>query len=289
LTNSPNITDPVIQSFCTNCSRITVVSFAGCWNISDTSITLICSTYNNKLKKLNLSKCFNTSTGLTRLSFPPISQHCPNLNYLNISHCAVVTDSDMNSICSHCTGLKELSILGCQSLQDFTAASIARNCRRLSALDACSCYFLDAEVGTIAEECSELTRLSLSQNLLLTDVGVSRVAVKCLKLHTLYLASCNAISDRAVINLAVLRNSMLVELNIAKCNTLTNHAVYALCEHCPALTKLNIAYCARINSLALIHMRNTLPALEELVCTRCMLCTGVTVLILYRPMLKISF
>jgi F-box/leucine-rich repeat protein 2/20 len=159
--------------------------------------------------------CFQPAGVDTRINIITmiIAGFCPNVTIFQ-GDCSL-DDYAMAAIAIECKLLKEIDVMG--SCSDFTIDALARHCHQLTTITIDTttqlseislvgllrqCPILesiqisegatkltDAFFVDLAANCPNIAKLDLC-NANLSDVGITAMAAKCLKLHTIYLSTC---------------------------------------------------------------------------------------------------
>ena len=128
------------------------------------NLSLVQKDYKNKVKFINLQ---NTIANDDLLVF--ISKHCPDLLYLNIDSCHLITNKGVNSILNKCTKLLKFDCSFCSLLTDKCLSSlIDGKLHFINVLSFVGCDFGPETMLLIAQVCSQ------SLSLLILD-GCERI------------------------------------------------------------------------------------------------------------------
>ncbi|CAN6230761.1 unnamed protein product [Urochloa humidicola] len=216
-----------ILSFLRNCSqKFRALSLVKCTGIKD-----ICSApaqlpLCRSLRFLTIKDC----PGFTDASLAVVGMICPQLEQVDLSGLGEVTDNGLLPLIqSSEAGLIKVDLSGCKNITDVAVSSLVKahgkSLKKVS-LEGCS-KIADASLFTIAENCSELAELDLS-NCMVSDYGVAILSsASHLKLRVLSLSGCSKVTQKSVPFLGNLGQS-LEGLNLQFCNMIGNHNIASL-------------------------------------------------------------
>ncbi|KAI1826128.1 RNI-like protein [Xylaria intraflava] len=206
----------------TTCKNLINASLEGCRNFQRPALhSLIRS--NNRLANLNLT----SMTAVTNSTCKIISQHCPQLETLNVSWCKHMDAKGVKMI-----------VLGCSKLKDLRAGEIRG--------------FGDIEVAKAIFETNNLERLVLSGCDDLTDTTFKTMV------HGLE-PDIDILTDRPIVPSRKLRH-----LDLSRCSQLTNQGVTALGYLVPNLEGLLLNGCKHLTDAALEPILASTPRLTHL-------------------------
>ncbi|XP_023668488.1 protein AMN1 homolog [Paramormyrops kingsleyae] len=154
----------------------------------------------------------------------------PWLNTLDLQNCNV-SDSALQQI--HCKQLRKILLRGCQGVTAEGVKALASSCPGLIVVDLTRCRSItDEGVLALAAQCRLLEVISLSGCLGLTSAALLALAQNCKVLHSIYISETR-VTDEGVIGLANgMCSSSLKELQMARCQSLTDRAVMAILSNC---------------------------------------------------------
>ncbi|XP_075517156.1 F-box protein SKP2A-like [Primulina tabacum] len=203
------------------------------------------------LQELDLSKSFR----LTDRSLYALARGCPNLMKLNISGCSAFSDTAVAYLSGFCRKLKILNLCGCvKAASDRALKAIGYNCHQLQSINIGWCDRVgDEGVKSLAYGCPDLRALDLCGCVLITDESVVALANNCLHLRSLGLYYCKNITDRAMYSLAHSRVK-------------NKHDIWASVKKNryeeEGLTNLNISQCTALTPHAVQVLCDSFPALH---------------------------
>ncbi|CAL4889347.1 unnamed protein product [Urochloa decumbens] len=216
-----------ILSFLRNCSqKFRALSLVKCMGIKD-----ICSApaqlpLCRSLRFLTIKDC----PGFTDASLAVVGMICPQLEQVDLSGLGEVTDNGLLPLIqSSEAGLIKVDLSGCKNITDVAVSSLVKahgKSLKKVCLEGCS-KITDASLFIIAENCSELAELDLS-NCMVSDYGVAILSsASHLKLRVLSLSGCSKVTQKSVPFLGNLGQS-LEGLNLQFCNMIGNHNIASL-------------------------------------------------------------
>ncbi|KAG8142676.1 hypothetical protein E2320_005875 [Naja naja] len=167
VTNCMKITD-VSLKLIAPLDNIVILNLSGCPRIGDSGIKSFVDGHSaSKLKELNLANCSYVSD----IALVKISDRCPNLIYLNLHNCQLVTDTGVQAMAPMaslaylnisrtgisdqvlCTELKKLDYLDlsfCRHISNSTLKYLSLNCRKLTCLILVGCFKVEPTVSSYA-------------------------------------------------------------------------------------------------------------------------------------------
>jgi len=209
---SSNITNYSLYEIINKCNNLQHLDITGCVNISSLTPIGGPELKQLQLQYLDLTDCPSVQDSDLKL----IVQSCPHISYLYLRRCLQITDSGLKYLPSFCSGLRELSVSDCTNVTDFGLYELAK-------------------LGPI------LRYLSVAKCEQVSDAGLKLVVRRCYKLRYLNVRGCEAVSDEAILVLA--RScTRLRALDIGKCDV-SDAGLRALAECCPNLKKLSLRNC----------------------------------------------
>jgi len=181
----------------------------------------------HRLTSLTLSSTARTNQTVIEA----IVQHCPNLEYLDLSSLARF-DDDCLRLLKKCTHLQSLDI-------SFAGGELTDS----------------AVVEVLNVIGSGLKELNLSGNPLLTSGTTNSIHACCAHLRSLNLNECELLTDNDITNIFTnwTKNSGLRELQVARVVELTDQALLAAVKHSgQTLEVLNINSCYNVSKQGLL-------------------------------------
>ncbi|XP_033122316.1 F-box/LRR-repeat protein 15-like [Anneissia japonica] len=116
LKNCHWLQSPILEMLLLQCGKLTHLDLTACWELTDDTVFVICSTQKN-LKWLSLAKIY----GITNRSIQILQNN--KIEYLDIEGCWRITNPFIRSLGANCPELKELHVNDCKAINE---ASLAR-------------------------------------------------------------------------------------------------------------------------------------------------------------------
>lgn len=230
-------------------TKLTRLSLEECKNVTDDCLKPLPAS----ITQLDLSRTPVTDIGLLYAI-----ECCPKLTTLNICETNVtegslfclplsLTELNLgNTSISNISPkhlpvleqLRELALWGCKNIIDKDVESIAERCTNLTVLDLSNTQVNGDSLKIVAQRCHGLVRIHAAFCLQLTDHGIQHLAEHCSGLTVLDLREVK-VTDRGIKFLAE-HCPTLREIFLDECTNLTDSSIQSLCEYCPKLTWLFI-------------------------------------------------
>ncbi len=122
----------------------------------------------------------------------------------------------------------------------------------------------DSTLAAIADNCPQLSKLTLFKSAAITDYGVQRIAKSCPYLETLHLDWCSEITDKALFFLA--QGSLhLKDFSASESSKLTLQGFEALLQGCSQLESVELSGCLQVTDQwldALVKLSSSLKVLD---------------------------
>ncbi|KAI1180372.1 hypothetical protein F4777DRAFT_312802 [Nemania sp. FL0916] len=230
------------------CKNLTNVSLEGCRNFQR-SILHDLIRFNNQLVTLNLTGMTAVTNSICKI----ISNHCPQLEALNVSWCKHMDARGVKMV-----------VLGCPELKDLRASEI----RGFDSIDVAQAIFNTNNLQRLVlGGCSDLTDDALKTMTHglhpETDVLTGKPNVPPRKLRHLDLSRCPRLTDRGVKALGYLTPD-LEGLQLSRCVELTDMALIPIIASTPKLTHLELDDLSELtNDLFSKHLAKA-PCAEKL-------------------------
>ncbi|KAI1883363.1 hypothetical protein AGOR_G00230650 [Albula goreensis] len=163
------------------------------------------------------------------------------IHTLDLQNC-VVSDSTLRQV--HCPHLRTILLKGCRAVTSQGVVALAGACPSLAVVDLGGCVEVtDDGVVALAHSCRQLEVISLRGCSGLTDAALLALAHNCSLLHSVYFSE-TCVTDEGVVGLATgVCSNNLKELQMARCQFLTDEAVTAVLTHCPNIRIFNFHGC----------------------------------------------
>lgn len=200
----------------------------------------------------------------------------PNIDYLDLTSCGLVTDVALWTIARHCKGIKHLILSGCDKITNVGLRSLSIRCSELETLDFTNCRLLD-DIGlsTIACGCWKLEKLLLVNCSGITDTGLGKVVQACSRLKTLDLHGCTRVGefgDHALTAIGA-SCSQLVYLDLSGCRHVHNDGLTALARGCELLETVHLSGCDGVTGAGILQVCKHMTHLKALSMTGCKMLT----------------
>jgi hypothetical protein len=217
------------------CSFLHDLSLRNCLQITKDAFTAV----GPSLKGVNLG-----GTKIDAQAALILADKCPQLERVNL-HGIKLDDKAVDRLTKNC---KQITTLHLSSANPYGGSSLLTDSAifAIGRLNELRCLNLqgsslisDAGVSQLALSCPKLERLNLGGCYRLTDQAVSRVASKLLQLSHLTLAQLPAITDASIWDIGT-HLALLEELDLHGCGALTKNSVLSLLASQQRLTKLKL-------------------------------------------------
>ena len=187
-----------------------------------------------------------------------------NLNDLYIKNCYTLTDNGLEN----CKNLRRLSLFRSVKISDKGIISISTKCKQLEELDLTLCIEISIKgIKALSENCGNMKHL-VSKGLHLRDDAVELIANGCSQLELLDLTNCYQITDQSLGVLSLKWKSLRV-LNIEECFKISDVGIETISTDGSLLNELSLAGCQNITSKTLKHLQKLmmLAVLDLRFCT----------------------
>ncbi|XP_060052340.1 F-box and leucine-rich repeat protein 13 isoform X1 [Erinaceus europaeus] len=216
MSNCRRITDGSLKSL-SPLKHLTVLNLTNCIRLGDSGLRhFLDGSASTKIRELNLSNC----THLSDASLYKLSDCCPNLNYLSLRNCVLLTNIGVDHIVnifsllsidlsgtvisnealvalSRHKKLKELSLSECYNITDAGIQAFCKGSLILEHLDVSYCSQLSSDIiKALAIYCTNLTFLSIAGCPMITDSAMEILSAKCHYLHILDVSGCVLLTDK---------------------------------------------------------------------------------------------
>ncbi|XP_070803478.1 F-box and leucine-rich repeat protein 13 [Pituophis catenifer annectens] len=234
--------------------NIIILNLSGCTRISDSGIkAFVDGNSASKLKELNLANsCYVSDISLVKLS-----DRCPNLIYLNLHNCQLVTDAGIQAM----TAMASLAYLNISrtNITDQGLESLSRHLK-IKEIILSECKLIsDTGMKVLCTDLKKLDYVDVSFCRHISNSTLKYLSLNCRKLTCLILVGCSKIND-AGIQLIASGCSFLHYLDISGCKNVTDRALKNLAKGCLQLRVLKMLYCGGITRPA---VSNYAPRLQK--------------------------
>ncbi|XP_036383706.1 protein AMN1 homolog [Megalops cyprinoides] len=191
----------------------------------------------DKLVRIMTSQGTVTDFNITQLLHPEI-------HTLDLQNCKV-SDTALQQI--RCGQLRRILLRGCGSVTSEGVTALASSCPCLQVVDLGGCTGVtDEGVVALAHNCKLLEVISIRGCPAIGDAALLALGGNCSLLHSVYFSETR-VTDVGVVGLATgVCSSNLRELQMARCQFLTDESVTAVLTHCPKIRIFNFHGCPLI-------------------------------------------
>ncbi|ETE57652.1 F-box/LRR-repeat protein 13, partial [Ophiophagus hannah] len=184
VTNCKKITDVALKLIAP-LDNIVILNLSGCPRIGDSGIKSFVDGHSaSKLKELNLANCSYVSD----IALVRISDRCPNLIYLNLHNCQLVTDAGAQAM----TAMASLAYLNISrtGIGDQGLESLGRHFK-IKEIILSECRLIsDTGMKVLCTELKKLDYLDLSFCQHISNSTLKYLSLNCRKLTCLILVGC---------------------------------------------------------------------------------------------------
>jgi len=148
-------------------------------------------------------------------------------------------------IISHCPCLLSMDIIDyywqpTPPITDQTLESIAEHCTGLESLSLSDCRGItDAGLITMSERCSNLRSLKVDKFYSITDASIISISNHCTGLQSLHLGGCHQVTDASIISIST-HCTGLQSLHLESCPQITDDSIISISTHCTGLQSLHL-------------------------------------------------
>jgi len=181
----------------------------------------------------------------------------------------LITDDIAMFIISHSPFLQSIDIshdyryVSCQFTDD-TLQSIAEHCTGLQSLSISNCRLItDTGLITISTHCPNLVSLKVNDCYLITDASILSISTHCTGLQSLHLDGCDQITDASIISIST-HCTGLQSLHVENCEQITDASIISISFHCTGLQSLDLRGCYKISDISIIPIAEKCTGLKRL-------------------------
>eukprot|EP00899_Mesostigma_viride_P008359 jgi/Mesvir1/17524/Mv08778-RA.1 len=197
-----------------------------------------------QLQHLNLSR----SADMTDRAVQAIVRHCRALRELYLSWCYSVTDGGVAPLARHGPpGLRALKLSGTQ-VTDASVVAIAAHCRQLRRFHLGYTGITAQSLLAVAQHCPALESLSVENCQFDMDDALAAIGRGCPHFQVLRAKRCRMLSDEAIIRLVRERGAQMQELCLCE-SRVTDAGLEAVGGACARLRKLHVASCGGVTDV----------------------------------------
>ncbi|CAL4982855.1 unnamed protein product [Urochloa decumbens] len=269
-----------LQAIGDNCKNLVEIGLSKCNGVTDdgiTSLVINCS----HLRTIDVTCCHL----LTNDALAAIAENCRMVECLRLESCPFITEKGLEQIGTLCSHLKEIDLTDCR-IDDEALQHIA-SCSELQSLKLGLCSSIsDKGLVYIGSNCRKLVELDLYRCSAITDEGLAALTHGCKKIRMLNLRYCTQITDAGLKHLSALEElthlemrclvritgigitsiavgcTSLIELDLKRCYSVDDAALWALSRYSQNLRQLTISYC-QVTGLGLCHLLGSLRSLQD--------------------------
>lgn len=218
-------------------------------------------------KNVNIESLMLVHCNFPSFVYEVILETNTNLKELSIQFCGQI-DRHIFGSCPSLKQLQKLSLTDTKFDDDVLKALVDRtSCLRYISIPGCGSFVTDTSISYMAEHCTFLTTLVLSQSRYdkssITNVGLQAVSKCCHLLRDLVINYCSEVSDTGVTAIAQ-GCPDLEEFEVAGCTALSDASILCLVDSCRKLRKLNLKECVQLTSLSVNDVVTKLKHLKYL-------------------------
>ncbi|KAI1807883.1 RNI-like protein [Daldinia bambusicola] len=260
----------------TACKNLINATLEGCRNFQRTTLHNLIKS-NEGLANLNLT----SMTAVTNSTCKIISQHCPQLETLNVSWCKYMDARGIKMVVLGCPKLRELRAGEVKGFNSISVAEAIFRTNNLERLVLSGCVDLDDEafktmIHGVEPEIDILTdrpivpprklrHLDLSRCSRLTSQAIAVLGYLVPDLQGLQLSGCSSLTD-AALQPIIASTPRLTHLELEELSELTNdilseHLAKAPCA--PNLKHLSVSYCENISDIGMLPVMKNCVSLES--------------------------
>ncbi|OMO91768.1 Leucine-rich repeat, cysteine-containing subtype [Corchorus olitorius] len=263
-----------------NLPALTSMSLSGAYRLSDAGLNALISSA-PALRSINLNECslltscaidslakslgsvlrelyINDCQCIDAMLILPALKKLEHLEVLAVGGLESVTDGFIKEfIVERGYGIKELIFTGCGKLSDSSFKIIAETCSDLRALDISNVSKLtDSTLGYLANGCQSLQSLKLCRNAFSDDAIAAFLETSGENLKELSLNNVGKVGQNTALSLAR-RGRNLISLDLSWCRNLTDEAVGLIVDSCLSLRALKLFGCSQITNVFLSGHSNS--------------------------------
>eukprot|EP00741_Cyanophora_paradoxa_P015878 tig00020909_g15329.t1 len=201
---------------------------------------------------------------VTPKSLSYVLQTASDLQDLILDECQV-TDALLKDLSAAPPPLRRLSLAGCRMVSDAGAIPLLKACPALRSLSLHNIPKLtDQSLGAAAVCCPDIEEIDIGWNDNFTDTGVQALGQRCKSLHTVRMAGCRELTSRALLHVAMLVGPRLAELDILRCEKVSDNGPRCIADKCPNVRSLRIGFCCRLTDESVRALGSGLRSVTDL-------------------------
>ena len=195
-----------------------------------------------------------------------ISDCCPNINKLDLSHLNV-DDQSLIIFTNNCLKIKIINISNCKQLTSLSLIALGKLHLNYINAQMCDLLFSDIDLNLFKECFLFLQKIDLSF-IVINNENCFIHFFKCCgnTLQILNINHCNGLSEVIFINM-IRCLPYIWCLNVRHCHNVTDLALIEMTNYCKFLNQLDVSNCQLITDESIIVISNTYENLLHLVVT----------------------
>lgn len=188
------------------------------------------------LKVIHLSLCHKISDE----GLKAIGENCPHLQRLNVFQCNKINGSGFQFLAQGCPGLTSLKISGSKNIMDDHLETLTKGCAKLEEFcyDTFSSKITDKGFKALLMNCPDLRVLQMTGNI--TSEGFQTLIKKGKKLVSFSFADLYGKVTKEELKLLLLSCPNLLDLNLWRCDNITDDALKVIARECSTLQWLKL-------------------------------------------------
>ncbi|GAV72794.1 hypothetical protein CFOL_v3_16282, partial [Cephalotus follicularis] len=269
----PDYVVPATLARATNClPLLTTLSLAGACRLSNAGLSALVSSA-PALRSINLSQCslithagidtlanslgsvlrelyLNDCQSIDPMLILPALKKLDYLEVLSLVGIEMVCDDFVREFITACGhNMKELVLADCVKLTDSSLKLIAEKCSGLCALDISNlCKLTDSAIGYLANGGQAIHALKLCRNVFSDEAIAAYLETSGESLKELSLNNVRKVAHHTALSLAK-RSVNLQSLDLSWCRNLTNEAVGLIVDSCTSLRMVKLFGCTQITNV----------------------------------------
>ncbi|CAM9154994.1 unnamed protein product, partial [Choristocarpus tenellus] len=272
-----------LGSIASLCPRLVTVDLSHNPNVTDQVVDQLAKKC-RQLESLYLQYCvYITDLGVQSLA---VEVNHDSLTSLDLSGCTLISDHSMVALGQLCCKLRRLNLKSVSRVTDLGASSITRNCWELEYLCFEDMYNLVDSVfvfdlvtdgrRAVDENMLNKTReINLHDCHKLSDEAINHIMKRASQLHTLNLAGCSLLTDKACYFMVEdpvsgeTRGQLLSSLNLSYCLNISDSGMEYLVKSLRKLHHVNLAGCIQLTDAGLLTLVSTCTVIKTLGLAQC--------------------
>jgi hypothetical protein len=231
-----SLTDVGITNIVKHCVHLQKLELTSCTNITDESLLAI-GAHCKKLISIALEHDFNISaSGLMALT------QCYQLQHLNCWYVYNVTDAVIVAFAHNCPDLRSVNLeFFYAGIMDIMLDDLPEGAQTEDDYerqkDMLQSAISDVSISVLAEKCTQLEELKLTERYRVTDASIKLIGMNCRNLRVLALNFCANVSDESIV-LVAQHCPNIMEVAFENCDKISDRSIVALATHCVNLESI---------------------------------------------------